>query len=130
MSFIVLSSGTLAEFMPDEEKNAEALSIFVAFQSLLFYFVAGVAKSLSPSWRDGTAVEGIFRTQTYGDEGLYRFLRKRKWRAKTMSRAVTAAEVPYPMIVVLPKSIRSVGLGIGAAFHVANVRYMGLNRFF
>ncbi|PXA79733.1 hypothetical protein DYI20_01810 [Auritidibacter ignavus] len=130
MSFIVFSSGALAELMPRNECNATLLSSFVAFQSLLSYFASGVAKVVSPSWRDGSALKGIFRTQTYGDERFYRFLTAKEWRAAAMSRTVTAFEVLFPAVVLMPKTLRTIGLGIGAAFHIANARFMGLNRFF
>lgn len=129
MSFIVLASGTAAELTPVTERNAALLSSFVAFQSLLSYFASGIAKATSALWRDGNAVKGVFRTQTYGDKDLYRFLVGKTWRAKALSRGVTGAEVLYPVIVILPRKLRYIALGVGAAFHIANARYMGLNRF-
>lgn len=130
MSFITTTVAGAASLPGLSAWHRGMLSGFVTFQSTLSYFSAGVAKLRSSAWRDGSAVTGIFRTKTYGDEQLYQFLKDRPWAAKTLAWTVIAAETAFPIVLVLPPLPRRALLGLAASFHVANARFMGLNRFF
>lgn len=130
MSFITTTLASAASLPTLSPTQRGMFSGFLAFQSTLSYFAAGVAKLRSPAWRDGSAVTGIFRTKTYGDEGLYMFIRNRPWAARGLAWAVIIAETAFPVVLILPPVPRRALLGLAAIFHVGNARYMGLNRFF
>jgi hypothetical protein len=130
MSFITTTVAGVASLPGLGKWHRAVLAGFLAFQSTLSYFSAGVAKLRSPAWRDGSAVTGIFRTKTYGDEQLYRFIRDRPWAAKALAWSVILAETSFPVVLLLPPLPRRALLGLAASFHVANARFMGLNRFF
>lgn len=130
MSMIVHTTSAVAQLPGISPAQRTALESFVTFQSVLSYFVAGSAKVLSTSWRDGSAIDGIFRTQTYGGEWLYRFVSARPWAKKTLAWSVTLAETAFPLVLVLPHGPRQCLILLAAGFHVGNARFMGLNRFF
>lgn len=114
-------------FLRDREQ--QVLIAFLGAQSILSYTVAGIAKLISPLWRDGSALTGILRTRTYGDRDLHRLLSRRPYLAKHTARTVSVLETAAPLLLVLPDRIRRVGIGLMGSFHVVNARYMGLNRF-
>lgn len=130
MSFITATVAGVAALPGLSPQQRGLLAGFLTFQSTLSYFSAGVAKLRSAVWRDGSAVTGIFRTKTYGDEGLYGFIRNRPWAAKALAWSVILAETAFPVVLVLPPLPRRALLGLAATFHVGNARFMGLNRFF
>lgn len=130
VSFITTTIAGAASLPGLNARHRGMLAGFITFQSALSYFSAGVAKLRSPAWRDGSAVTGIFRTKTYGDEQLYQFLKNHLWAAKALAWTVIAAETAFPIVLILPPVPRRALLGLAASFHVANARFMGLNRFF
>ncbi|WJY66994.1 hypothetical protein [Corynebacterium auris] len=130
MSFISAASTAIAETPRLTPQQQDVMSGFVAFQSVLSYFSAGVAKLRSPVWRDGSAIEGIFRTKTYGDEWLYQFVHRHRWARLTLAWSVIVAETIFPIILALPPVARRAQFLVAAGFHVGNARFMGLNRFF
>lgn len=130
LSFITFASLATAH-LPGLTAGQRAVPLhFVGFQSVLSYTVAGVAKLLSTQWRDGSAIEGIFRTRTYGDAGFYRMIKDRPAAARALSWTVIVAETMTPIVLVLPPAGRRAVLGLAGLFHLGNARYMGLNRFF
>lgn len=102
---------------------------FLGVQSVMSYAVAGIAKAISPQWRDGSALPGIMRTQTYGDRGLYEFLKRHPKLSKAGCWMVIVAECGTPIVLIAPPWVRRGYLAMLAGFHVGNARFMGLNRF-
>ena len=130
LSFITFTSLATAH-LPGLTAGQRAVPLhFVGFQSVLSYTVAGVAKLLSPQWRSGSAIEGIFRTRTYGDAGFYRMLKERPGAARALAWTVILTETTTPVVLLLPPAGRRAVLGMAGLFHLGNARYMGLNRFF
>lgn len=130
MSFVVFMASALAEAFPDDELIQQMCVRFVAFQSCVSYATSGAVKLVSPIWRSGEAVTGVFRTRTYGDQGLYRILVRYPVLAKVLAWAVILGELSFPLVLFAsPRGVRAVLAG-GALFHLANGRFMGLNRFF
>jgi hypothetical protein len=109
MNMLTHAALAASKLFPHDQLAREACAWFIAGQSVLSYASAGAAKLLSPLWRDGSAMAGIFRTQTYGT----------KW----------VGELAFPLVLVAPKPVARALLGLGAAFHVGNAAFMGLNRF-
>lgn len=101
----------------------------LASQSALAYCTSGVVKLTSPTWRSGDAITGVLRTRTYGDRKLFALLRTRPALAKAMAWSVILTETLFPVILVLPPRAARVCFIAGAVFHLANGRFMGLNRF-
>lgn len=130
-AFINYTSAMVEKLFPDDDRAArEFVLSFIAAQSCLSYFTSGVVKLGSPMWRSGTAIDGIFRTRTYGDRFFYRLFRDYPPLAKLLAWSVIVAETAFPLVLIAPKPLARAILLAGMGFHVGNARFMGLNRFF
>lgn len=129
MNLVTFAALLASRLFPEDAKAREACVRFIAFQSCLSYFAAGLSKATGTSWRDGTAVQGIMRTRSYGTPWGSALLRRRPALSTLLSRATVAGEIGFPLVLVAPR-IPALGLlGTGAAFHLGNAVFMGLNRF-
>lgn len=106
-----------------------AAAVFIALQSCLAYFAAGMAKLLSPLWRSGDAVRAIVNTHTHGSQGLVALLSKHSGLARMLNWGLIGAELTFPMVLIVPKEICIAILGLGLFFHLSNAVVMGLNNF-
>lgn len=130
LAFINFAVTLLEKLFPHDKKAREVALAFIAAQSCLSYFTSGAVKLTSPVWRSGEAVTGVFRTRTYGDRWFYRLVNDNPGLAKAVAWSVMLAEVLFPLVLVAPKPVARAILAGGAAFHLGNARFMGLNRFF
>lgn len=130
VAFLSTAVAALARLPLVTERDRQLLVWFLGFQSVLSYFVAGVAKVISPAWRDGSALTGILRTRTYGERRLYNFFHARPRLNTFASRSVAVLETIAPLVLVMPGRYRRLGIAALGGFHLANARVMGLNRFF
>lgn len=89
---------------------------YIAIQTLLSYFAAGLAKLRSPQWRRGQAL-GLFMKRPARREDLF------------ISWVVILFECLFPLVLFSP-ALSLVFMGIGVVFHLAIARLLGLNRFF
>ncbi|WP_432584945.1 alpha/beta fold hydrolase [Streptomyces sp. HD1123-B1] len=128
-AFVNYACAALEKAFPHDERAREAVVAFLAAQACLSYVTSGAAKLISPVWRDGSAIPRIFRTTTYGDSSFYRMVRDRPWLAKAVAWSTIAGELAFPLALVAPKPVARGILAAGAAFHLGNARFMGLNRF-
>lgn len=126
MSAITFSGLTAASWLPELESDVRR---FFAHQLCLCYLASGVAKAVSPDWRSGAALTGIFSTRMYGDERLYRLLRSRPPVAALASRAVIVGECAFPLVLVAPRPARRCMLAGAMTFHAAAALTMNLNTF-
>lgn len=102
---------------------------FIAFQLILSYVTAGVAKLLSPEWRSGLAMQGIMRTRSYGTDVLARVFRSSPALARATARGVIAFEcVGFVAVFIDPRWCLWF-IGAGLAFHLSIAVFMGLNCF-
>jgi len=102
---------------------------YIALQSALSYFTAGVAKLFSPQWREGKTVFGIFNTRSYGHEPTARFLAAHDRLTKALSWGAIAAETTFAVALVTGVPGALVFVVWGVAFHTINAVVMGLNAF-
>ncbi|MFE5598102.1 alpha/beta fold hydrolase [Streptomyces coelicoflavus] len=107
----------------------DALMWYVALQGNLSYVVAGWAKLLGASWRDGTALGGILRTRTYGHEPTYALTQKYPRTARVLTHGVLALECLFPVAYLAGGRLAKPVIGAAAGFHLANGFVMGLGRF-
>ena len=129
VNLVVCAAVAASKFFPDDEKARKACTAFIAGQSVVSYFAAGLAKAVSPYWRDGSAMQGIFRTKTYGQKHVGELLKKYPWLARLGGWGVWVGEMLFPLALVAPKPIAAGLLGTGVSFHAGNAAFMGLNRF-
>jgi hypothetical protein len=129
VNIVVCAALAASKFFPNDEKARTACTAFIAGQSVISYFAAGLAKVISPYWRDGSGMQGIFRTKTYGQKHVGELLRDYPLLAKAAGWGVWAGELAFPLVLVAPKPIALGLLGTGVSFHAGNAAFMGLNRF-
>jgi hypothetical protein len=129
MMLIVFTSVTLGATLSPDETGQRLSLAFIAAQSCLSYFTAGLAKLVSPIWRTGTAIIGIFSTSTYGSRAVSPLLRRHPRFAKALCWSVIIMETAFPLVLVLPYPFEWIILGWGIAFHVVTAVIMGLNTF-
>lgn len=129
ISFVTFLVAAIEKAFPDDHRAREACVRFIAFHACVAYLTSGAVKLASPVWRDGSAMTGIFRTRTYGDRALYRLLGLHPAVPRVAAWAVILGELTFPLVLVAPGPVARGVLGAGGLFHLANGRFMGLNRF-
>jgi hypothetical protein len=103
---------------------------FLCFQSLLSYFMSGLAKLVSPVWRDGTAIAGIINTESFGNKVFAKILINRPSLSKLICWMVIIFECVFPILIFngIPNTIFFIISGI--IFHLSIAIFMRLNSFF
>lgn len=112
-----------------DHRTVDAALWFLALQSGLSYLASGFAKGAGESWTSGTALPDIFRTQTYGHEPSWRFLRSHPALARRAARAVVVVECAMPLAALARGRLTWTYVTISELFHLANGLSMGLGRF-
>ncbi|MFI9723606.1 hypothetical protein ACIHFE_28780 [Streptomyces sp. NPDC052396] len=106
--------------------------LFLAFltcQLVLSYLIAGVAKLVSPMWRDGSCLALILSTHSYGSPRLAAALRARPLLGRLLAWGVMVLEVTFWLAFFLPGVPRWGFLAAGAALHIGIAVTMGLSTF-
>jgi len=129
MTIIVYASLAACRIFPNDKQVKEIATMFMAAQSCLSYLAAGAAKIVSPFWRDGSAMTGVFRTRTFGQQHVADVLRRFPLLAKAGGWGVVLGEMLFPLVMIGNKPIARGLLATGTAFHAGNALFMGLNRF-
>lgn len=128
MSLLILFCLTAAHFMPSVALKEVALG-YLALQLVLSYFIAGWVKIINPEWRNGRALQDVFRFSAYPvSETLRGWADKPKtlWAA---GWAVIIFELIFPLTILTQPTL-IIGLVLAACFHFSNAFFFGLNRFF
>jgi hypothetical protein len=103
---------------------------YIGAQACLSYFTSGMAKAVSPHWRDGNVVFAIFNTRTYGYEPVARLLLSRPGATRALGWGAVFMECVFPASVLVGFPACLLFIAWGVAFHVMNAVVMGLNSFF
>lgn len=115
-------------FVPTERWR-EIVFGYLAVQLVLSYFLSGWVKIVNPSWRDGSALQDVFRYSAYPVSEDLRGLAARRRLLFAASWAVMLFELAFPLSL-LSQTTLIAALAIAALFHLANACLFGLNRFF
>lgn len=126
MAAIILGSSAIGR--TGHGKNEDLAVSFIAAQLVLSYFVSGFTKLFGPEWRNGTALERVMRTHTYGDARLYSLLRRYPRLGELITHTTVALETAFPFLI-LGRRTRIPALVAMGGFHIANSKLMGLGRF-
>ncbi|MBM4793762.1 hypothetical protein HXP44_17230 [Streptomyces sioyaensis] len=129
LSFLVQLVATVARLGERQPRIVDACLWYVALQSTLSYAVSGWVKVTSPVWRSGAALPGIMRTETYGDEKVYRVIQRHPRISTAVGHLVLAMECGFPAVFLAQGKYAPAVLTVSGAFHLANARVMGLGRF-
>lgn len=124
----IVWSGLLL-FLASPSASIKDLALaFIAAQLLLSYLTSGIAKLLSPIWRDGRAVGLIVRTESYGHKNAYGLI-ERLHLSGPLSRGTMMLEVIGPLLVLMGPRTTIVFICCGVMFHLGSAIIMGLNSF-
>lgn len=129
MAAIVLISGVAAAPGWPGEARVTIAVLFVAAQIVLAYATSGIAKLISPVWRDGSGLTGILSTVQHGTPRLGRWLWTHRSIAITLSWSVMVWESTFPFLMVCPEPVVLLVLACGLMFHLSCAALMGLNGF-
>jgi hypothetical protein len=125
LGLLTISGGQLLA----DQDIARAGILLIGGQAVLAYFIAGASKIVSRPWRNGTAISGVMKTQTYGHAGAVNFIQSNPGAAKLICWTVIITECLFPVVLLLPLPMLLAALTGFAIFHLVNAYFMGLNAF-
>ena len=102
---------------------------FLALQLNLSYVTSGIYKARERGWWDGSYLRMAFRTEAYGNEGLWKLLGERPLVGRVASAAVILLECGFFLSLIIPLDYSWPILAAGALFHIGNAVISGLNTF-
>lgn len=126
MTVVLLGSLSFIEMKPSDPKFVLAGLWFIALQSCLSYFIAGVVKLKSASWRRGEALPAFVSASVYDTS---RFLNAYSRFALIFSWGIIVFECLAP-VIFLDSRLCFAFIVCAGFFHLTNVFVFGLNRFF
>lgn len=128
MSLILLLALTVASLSDSSSVKTGALC-YIAIQSCISYFRAGLAKFKERDWINGTALPIFTQSGIYGATPALGALFKIRPLGLVLSYGVILFELAFPL-ALLNSKLALVFIGGGALFHFSNALVFGLNRFF
>lgn len=128
MITILLTAQLLASLAPANQGVQRACVVFVALQAVLAYSVAGWAKLLKSSWRSGSYLQGLLRTEIFGHTQAARLLAN-KSLAQQLSLALITVECAFPLALVTGTHGAAILCALVLCMHLANAYLLGLNLF-
>lgn len=129
MSLVVTAGLFVATAFPDGSFAQLAAVVFIAVQVTLSYFIAGVHKLFSTTWRDGSALEGVMSTKTWGHSGLHALFQRYPRVNLLAAWTIIGFEVLFPLWLLTSPDVTVLFLAVAFVFHVGNAVFMGLNGF-
>jgi hypothetical protein len=128
MTVLVLLGLSAGALFPGRPRVALGGLGYIALQTTLSYFVAGVIKLKEPSWRRGRALPAFFELPRYGVPASARALAKRPALARASAWGILLFECAFPLALLGPQLCAPL-LAAALAFHLLNSAVFGLNRF-
>lgn len=128
MGLLILCCVSLVHVMPTLQWQ-EYVFGYLAMQLMLSYFISGWVKIMNPQWRNGQALQDVFRFSAYPASESLRGWADWPRLLRVMSWAVMLFELLFPL-TLLTRLTLIIGLVIAATFHLGNACLFGFNRFF
>lgn len=127
----VIIFASLVAFYSTSDPLIQKFSIFfLCFQSMLSYFIAGLAKVVSPPWREGTAIAGIINTESFGNRAFAQILINRPLISKMICWWIIFFEFVSPFFIFIGIHGTLFFILSGIVFHLSIAIIMRLNSFF
>lgn len=103
---------------------------WIAAQSVLSYFIAGVAKARNAGWWNGQALQNLFRSDgPYVVFAPARRLASQRVLCALLGWGVLLLELVFPAVLILPLEGKVALVALAGLFHLFNALVLGLNRF-
>jgi hypothetical protein len=128
MTVLVLLGLSVAALFPDRPRAALGGLGYIALQTVLSYFIAGVIKLKEPSWRRGGALRSFFALPRYGVPAAARTLAAQPALGRAASWGVLVFECTFPLALLGPQ-VCAPFIAAALLFHLLNSALFGLNRF-
>lgn len=128
MTVLVLLGLSAGALFPGRPRVALGGLGYIALQTTLSYFVAGVLKLKEPSWRRGRALPAFFELPRYGVPAAARAIAKRPVLARAAAWGILLFECAFPLALLGPP-LSAPFLAAALVFHLLNSALFGLNRF-
>ncbi|WP_150255942.1 alpha/beta fold hydrolase [Nocardiopsis deserti] len=126
---VLVQTGNAVARLSRSPRVQDAAIWHVAIQSNLSYVIAGWFKLLGRPWVEGTALQEVLRTRTYGHEGAHRLATAHPRLARPLVYGVLLMECLFPLVYAGKGRLSRVLIISAIAFHGANGYLMGLGRF-
>ena len=127
MTILTMIALLIASISPNNKLFAIPL-MYLAVQTILSYFFAGVAKLRDDDWRSGTAIAKIINGPNFSPPHFFKRLLQDKLVAFLLCWIVMGFEVTVPLIGFFPDYLIYALSGL-LIFHLINFFIFGLNRF-
>jgi hypothetical protein len=124
----IVWAALLGYCLPITETGRLMCLAFVPAQLILSYWTSGIAKVISPVWRQGSAVHLITRMETYCSPGVAAAC-GRPWVSKAFSWLTIAFEVGAPFLLIFGWPGALTFIVCATLFHVGIALTMGLTTF-
>ena len=128
MLFLVFLTLAIVHAVGTDEGRAVGLW-FLTGQLCLAYVTAGIAKLVSPVWRGGQALTGIFGTSIYGHGTMRRWMMRSPLMARLGCWSTIGFECAFPLVLVGLGPLTWALIAAGVGFHLAAAVFMRLNTF-
>ncbi len=129
MSTIVLCMLFFISAFPDNMLLVNSCLIFIAYQSIISYLTAGIAKLISPTWLKGDIVYDVLNTRTYGNKRIASILKDYKYIRRAFTYTTIGFESLFFIVFFLRAPYNALFLIIPFGFHLSSALFMGLNSF-
>ena len=129
MAMIVFITVGLAVLPWPSVDRMVVATTFIAAQVSLSYVTAGVAKLVSPGWRDGSALPAILSTHSHGHPLAAQLMHQHIRLAQLACWIIVIFECLFPLLILGPSWLAVLALVCGFAFHAGCAVLMGLNSF-
>ncbi len=126
MGLLILACLCFAHALPSLQ---EYIFGYLALQVILSYFIPGCVKIINPQWRNGQALQDLFRFSAYPASEALRVWADRPRILFLMSWVIMLFELLFPLTLI-KQPLLVIGLIMAMSFHLANTYLFGLNRFF
>lgn len=128
MLMIVLTALVITSAGAHSEVLVKAAVVWIGVQSILSYAIAGVAKLVHRSWRNGEAMRAFAGLRAYGAPALASKALGNPAVARYAAWSVLLFECGFPAVLLGPR-VAVVFIAMAAVFHMVNAGVLGLNRF-
>ncbi|MDH5546910.1 MAG: HTTM domain-containing protein [Gammaproteobacteria bacterium] len=128
MGLLMLWCLFLVHIAPNDDWRELAIG-YLALQLTLSYFISGWVKVVNPEWRNGLALQDVFRFSVYPVSESLRGWANHPRLLFVMSWSVMGFELLFPLALFAQTAL-TIALCITAIFHFTNACLFGLNRFF
>jgi hypothetical protein len=136
MTLVLVLGSVIARLGPEVAPGGQPSSVwqraglgYIAAQLVLSYFLAGISKLRSSSWRRGLALPRLLRAHAYAVPVPMQDALTGSTRALLTSWLVMLFECLFPVAPWLGPAGCALVLTFGVAFHAFNAVALGLNRF-